>query len=122
MTFHIPDPHSLANCGPLAIPLGAGEQCPTCGTRVGRLPEAPALHDRRQRAREAFDDEVVAGPRHPMVAITAAREAAIETATRVKLTDDVVDRYGGDRFDPTGAARRKVMREVLVACGFEVEE
>ena len=86
-----------------------------------------ALDERRQRAREAFEDEWNIAPgqidREPWpVRLAAARDEAIETATRVKLTDDVVDRYGGDRFDPTGAARRKVMREVLAACGFEVEE
>lgn len=74
------------------------------------------IDERRQRAREAFYDTL------ETTHADSAIDEAIATATRVKLTDDVVDRYGGDRFDPTGAARRMVMREVLAACGFEVEE
>lgn len=29
-------PHPQANCGPLALPLAAGESCPTCGVVVPR--------------------------------------------------------------------------------------
>jgi hypothetical protein len=30
----VPNPHPLANCGPLTLPLASGDHCPTCGTRV----------------------------------------------------------------------------------------
>lgn len=29
-----PDPHPLANCGPLRFSLTSGDTCPTCGTTV----------------------------------------------------------------------------------------
>jgi hypothetical protein len=48
-----------------------------------------ALDDRRQAAREAYHDELKSGTggyyRH-----TAAAEAAIETATRVRITPEIV--------------------------------
>ncbi|WIM97806.1 hypothetical protein ACTOB_001360 [Actinoplanes oblitus] len=28
----VPDPHPMANCGPLTLPLPPGTLCPTCGT------------------------------------------------------------------------------------------
>lgn len=36
----IPDPHPLANCGPLLMQLTPGTACPTCGT-VPPVPELP---------------------------------------------------------------------------------
>ncbi|GIF08715.1 hypothetical protein [Actinoplanes siamensis] len=36
----IPDPHPMANCGPLQMQLSPGVACPTCGT-VPPVPELP---------------------------------------------------------------------------------
>lgn len=86
------------------------------------------LGERRQRAREAFDDEVVAGPRHPMVAVTSAREAAIETATRVRVTPELLDVFGRAWHEADeqgthvpGARRAAGLKAAFEAAGFEVE-
>lgn len=39
----IPDPHPARNCGPLSMPLAAGEPCPTCGTVPAEVPAFRAL-------------------------------------------------------------------------------
>ncbi len=74
-----------------------------------------ALEGRRQQAREAAQD---AAPGSGTVA--DAVEAAIETATRVRLTPEIEDSAQAARTDPRATAS-DVARAVLRAAGFEVE-
>jgi hypothetical protein len=41
-------PHPLSNCGPLAMDIPEGRQCPTCGVPAGSVPTAEALADIRR--------------------------------------------------------------------------
>jgi hypothetical protein len=95
---------------------------------------ATELVDRRQRAREAYADALaesahVAG--WPTAASSsertqAAREAAIETATRVRITDEIHE-AAGDALMQHGTLLRaadltEVLRAAFRAAGFEVEQ
>jgi hypothetical protein len=84
---------------------------------------ANELADRRQRAREAFYDSAgdVNNPADPL-------EAAIETATRVQITPEMIEAFG-DAWHATqvsGASRRPGDRRragliaAFRAAGFEV--
>lgn len=75
------------------------------------------IEDRRQRAREAFHD-------HPSVDLFGALGGAIEVATQVKITDEVIDvlfSAGRDSITPRATGRAQI-RLVLEALGFEVIE
>lgn len=86
--------------------------------------------DRRQRAREAFDD-VWSKPGRDLLGpgsgwaerLQHAREEAIETATRVKITEDVIAAAVevGDLTQGTKGAWR-TLAAAFRAAGFEVEE
>lgn len=85
------------------------------------------IADRRQSAREAFWDSTLP---------TRGVAAAIETATRVKITEDVVKAYGAARRKPgctcspqacphgghVNARRLAGLRAAFEAAGFEVTE
>lgn len=78
-----------------------------------------ALDDRRQRAREAFYDGMAIGD----VVQTAAAEACIETATRVRVNGDMIDaaqNVGAPFLNEHEA--RDVLAAAFRAAGFEVEE
>lgn len=85
---------------------------------------ASPLDERRQRAREAGWDATV-GWSHESTA--RAIESAIETATRVKLTPEVIIAYGkvlgtgGARWKVSGTSE-KALIAALEAAGFEVEQ
>lgn len=95
--------------------------CPQCGHTVyrpvGRTDDLPRdtpkndpIADRRQRALEVFYD--ASGP----AGESERPEAAIEVATQVKITDDIVrSAYG--LIDP-----REMARVMFAAAGFEVVE
>jgi hypothetical protein len=86
------------------------ERCERPGVTAARAAVA-ALRDRRQRARETFHDEWS----RRGVCLRACDEA-IETATRVRVTPELVDAYAtADNIDD-GLAR------AFAAAGFEVEE
>lgn len=87
---------------------------------------ANELADRRQRAREAFYDSAgdVNNPADPL-------EAAIETATRVQITPEIVattrqvaTEQMHDPQAPTDPAERwkVILTAAFRAAGFEVEE
>lgn len=103
----IPDPHPAANCGPLQFALLPGRQCPTCGYRV---PAGP-LDDRRQAALETYFDE------------DNDVQAAIVTATRVKITEDIIEaaQQAGPFWNSVDEAR-PVLTAAFRAAGFEVTE
>jgi hypothetical protein len=85
-----------------------------------------AVDDRRQRAREAFWDN---GNEDPAT-LPAAVEAAVETATRVQITPEVIRDFGeawharGESRVPCapGDRRRAGLTAALRALGFEVVE
>lgn len=89
------------------------------GSHCDRPAECTALADRRQRARESFWDATFD------VGAREAAEVAIETATRVKITADVID-AASDEFPWWTHDSKNDMREPLIAAfraaGFEVEE
>lgn len=78
-----------------------------------------ALGDRRQTAREAFwdcDD----------VSMGAGTEAAIEVATRVRITPEIIEstplpvgRFGSEEW--IREQRENLLRAAFAAAGFEVE-
>jgi hypothetical protein len=79
------------------------------------------LDDRRQRAREAYRDAL---SRIETVPSTPAVEEAIETATRVKVTDDII--AAGVHAVAAGPAAspryRNAIIAAFIAAGFEVED
>lgn len=76
-----------------------------------------ALEERRQRAREAFWDAVVD------VGAREAAEEAIETATRVKITEEAIEAFDIERNGSTDAGNiRAGLAAALAELGFEVEE
>lgn len=94
---------------------------------------AAELDDRRRRAREAYWDRF-GGP-HLVAANSMSAQAideAIETATRVRITPEILAAYGAARRVPsqtsraiggTPHARRKAgLIAAFRAAGFEVEE
>lgn len=74
-----------------------------------------ALEERRQRAREAFWDESAG----MMTGAKAGLEQAIETATRVKITPEVM--RAACRENAPGPVGVESIRAALTALGFEVE-
>jgi len=86
------------------------------------------LDDRRQSAREAYSD-AVAGPRFeadvdPVDIYAEALDEAIETATRVDITPEMVEIVRC--LDPNGMVSsiddcRRGLVDVFRAAGFEVE-
>jgi hypothetical protein len=80
--------------------------------------EIDPIADRRQRAREAAADECPS----PYVVRDAIHdiEAAIEVATQVKITDDIIDAYYNDF--PASASAKERATALLRAAGFEVVE
>jgi len=82
--------------------------------------ERAPLVDRRQSAREAFDDEWIITPgqidREPWaIRLQIAREASIETATRVQITPELLA-----TMDPATGNRETRLRAAFRAAGFEV--
>lgn len=77
-----------------------------------------ALDDRRQAAREAAHD----GLDLPDLATRQAIDDAIETATRVRITPEIIDRFmshdegGGCDMDV-----REALTDAFTSAGFEVE-
>lgn len=80
--------------------------CPDCLAIKGGMSE---LEDRRQRALEAAHDVDLNDPRTDV-------EVAIEVATQVKLTPEIIEAASPMKWAP-GAA---TARAVLEAAGFEV--
>ena len=73
------------------------------------------IADRRQRAREAYHDKMAEIAATTVTGFPAIEEA-IEVATQVKITDDIVrSAYG--LIDP-----REMARVMFAAAGFEVVE
>lgn len=70
-----------------------------------------ALTDRRQRAREAYYDEPEFSIRH--------LDAAIEVATQVKITDDII--HAACQY-ATVADMTSAIKAAFRAAGFEVVE
>lgn len=84
-----------------------------------------ALADRRQRAREAAHDAATSAA--PMYELLAAVDAAVETATRVQVTPEIVDaayRALGDAapaYFPPERHMRTAVAAAFAAAGFEIE-
>lgn len=89
-----------------------------------RIPATPSpLEDRRQRAREAYYDGTEPGD----VVTIQALDGAIETATRVRITDEAVAEFGqawhnAPQDGPPGTRRRAALIAALRELGFEVEQ
>lgn len=80
-----------------------------------------ALNERRQRARDAFSDERtgridIFGTTTPDERLVLARDAAIETATRVQITPEI-----RAAFAATWGPNHAKLRAAFEAAGFEVE-
>ena len=71
-----------------------------------------ALDDRRQTAREAGLDGI-----SRFISLCPDMEAAIETATRVRITPELLA-----TMDPAIGNRETRLRAAFEAAGFEVEE
>jgi hypothetical protein len=88
-------------------------------TRSAEFPiGGAALADRRQRAREAYHDASGLGDNG-----WHAAEQAIETATRVKITQDMIEAGRGavPELWVTNAQAVDFLEAVFAAAGFEVE-
>jgi len=90
------------------------------------LTEQAALLDRRQRAREAFDDRWSGGDFGPgsgwAERLLDARETAIETATRVRVTPEIVEALRRVTIARGSEQLSKIAAAAFAAAGFEVEE
>ncbi len=86
------------------------------------MAEVTPLEERRQRAREAGQDALppVSDGEWSIRYSEDAIEAAIETATRVQITDEIEDSVQAARTDVRASAA-DVARAALRAAGFEVE-
>ena len=94
--------------------------------------ERAPLVDRRQSAREAFDDEWNITPgqidREPWaIRLQIAREASIETATRVQITPEIIEaardawrQAEGSWADDPGPREAARLAAAFRAAGFEV--
>lgn len=80
-----------------------------------------ALEDRRQTAREAYHDAMA---RIDTVTGMPAVEEAIETATRVRITQEVAETACAAAGMGVGNVERMIpiIEAAFVAAGFEVEE
>lgn len=78
-----------------------------------------ALKERRRAAREAFEEEWSPWDAET---VTDARDVAIETATRVRITPEIIEAHGmAGRWSGPGE-RRAIIIAAFKAAGFEVEE
>jgi hypothetical protein len=79
------------------------------------------IESRRQRAREAFSDEISHAP-HWVADLEdemgAARDTAIETATRVQITPEAINAAYGSTVAVLSLGQR--LARALTALGFEV--
>jgi hypothetical protein len=80
---------------------------------------AEPLRDRRQAAREAFYDEIKSDERHGPTSTFFAIGTAIETATRVRITPEIIEAALHHSPSRTVAGR---IRAAFTAAGFEVIE
>ena len=79
------------------------------------------IEDRRQRAREAAYDAVLRTPGY--YETRAAIEAAIEAATRVKVTPEAIEAFDVERNGSMDAGDIPAgLAAALAALGFEVVE
>jgi len=79
------------------------------------------IEDRRQRAREAAYDAVSRAPEY--YGTRAGVDAAIETATQVKITDEAIEAFDVERNGSTDAGDIPAgLAAALAALGFEVIE
>lgn len=101
--LHGPHPHDGSIC----------IDCPTCVPA-----KTSPLADRRQRAREAFWD--TSG--HTMTGARDGIEEAVETATRVQLSADVMSAARGAFEDRYGGHVGPIIKAAFEAAGFEVVE
>jgi len=94
--------------------------CPVdCGADAWSKEE---LADRRQRARETFWDDWGG---QAMPGSPEALDAAIETATRVRVDDDILSAAcfaSGLHENLYGPPMRAALRAAFAAAGFEIEE
>lgn len=83
------------------------------------------LNDRRQRARESFDDTWqgtdLIGREGWAERLLRSREDAIETATRVRITPELLHEARPNAFI-TMAETRRIIEAAFRAAGFEVEQ
>lgn len=82
-----------------------------------------AIEKRRERAREAVSDAMYGGlfESQRQLALDAA-EIAIETATRVRITDEMIDDLADVTYAGGFVTRRALVLAALEALGFEVIE
>jgi hypothetical protein len=81
---------------------------------------SPELHDRRQRAREAGLD-AVAGLVSRSLTTGVALDEAIETATRVRIDEDIVNAVKTVTIARGSEQIINILRVAFEAAGFEVE-
>lgn len=83
---------------------------------------AAELADRRQRAREAALDGI-ADPTNYSMTVSKAVDAAIETATRVRVTPEIIEAAQGEwpQMTPAGWLGTAI-EAAFRAAGFEVEQ
>lgn len=79
------------------------------------------IADRRQRAREAGQDEFGGSYGGVLPDAANAIDAAIEVATQVKITDDIV-KAAWDSGATSFRGRKKIIEAAFRAAGFEVVE
>lgn len=88
-----------------------------------RCSPCTALANRRARAREAALDELgelaAGAPRPTALAMSDAIDSAVETATRVQITPEMVNEY--QKAAMAGGANVAIIA-VFRAAGFEVED
>lgn len=82
--------------------------------------------ERRSAAREAYHDELsgdgIEAGTDPVDVFAEALDTAIETATRVRVDDAIIEAARDNSTDPDGAVDRAAIEAAFRAAGFEVEK
>lgn len=114
------DPHPQANCGPLTLPLPAGQQCPTCGAVI---PAGPA----EVSGDDAALDAAAAGDAGVAEVLALAGAAPTVTVTDPAGLYAMVRDYGtallaaaGEAgFTPEDAGAHIILRQIAQALGVD---
>jgi hypothetical protein len=106
------------------VPIGEPRERTTSRGALDLLHGTDPITDRRQRAREAaYDNPSVSAAAERSATVSAMLDDAVEAATRVKLTYDIVNAaIAADAPYMMGADIDEVLTAAFRAAGFEVEE
>jgi len=115
-SINFPDPEEGIPVTLFGLPVRIDDAVPFGDWRfMVEVKQMGALEDRRQNARVAASNAATRSPRY--YELRAATEAAIEVATRVRITDEVIN-----AFRAQAGNYERGLRAAFETAGFEVIE